>query len=47
VWKYVLRNSLVSTVTQIGLLFGILRRKGDQGSEALLLGQSPGGRGRG
>ncbi len=24
VWKYVLRNSLVSTVTQIGLLFGIL-----------------------
>jgi peptide/nickel transport system permease protein len=24
VWKYVLRNSLISTVTQIGLLFGIL-----------------------
>jgi ABC-type dipeptide/oligopeptide/nickel transport system permease component len=24
VWKYVLRNSLVSTVTQVGLLFGIL-----------------------
>ena len=24
VWKYVLRNSLLSTVTQIGLLFGIL-----------------------
>ena len=24
VWKYVLRNSMVSTVTQIGLLFGIL-----------------------
>lgn len=24
VWKYVLRNALVSTVTQIGLLFGIL-----------------------
>jgi ABC-type dipeptide/oligopeptide/nickel transport system permease component len=24
VWKYVLRNSLVSTMTQIGLLFGIL-----------------------
>jgi peptide/nickel transport system permease protein len=24
VWKYVLRNSLASTVTQIGLLFGIL-----------------------
>jgi peptide/nickel transport system permease protein len=24
IWKYVLRNSLVSTVTQIGLLFGIL-----------------------
>jgi peptide/nickel transport system permease protein len=23
-WKYVLRNSLISTVTQIGLLFGIL-----------------------
>ena len=24
VWKYVLRNALTSTVTQIGLLFGIL-----------------------
>src|SRR5262249_5926691 len=24
VWKYVLRNALISTVTQIGLLFGIL-----------------------
>lgn len=24
VWKYVLRNSMISTVTQIGLLFGIL-----------------------
>jgi peptide/nickel transport system permease protein len=24
IWKYVLRNSLISTVTQIGLLFGIL-----------------------
>ena len=24
VWKYVLRNSLISTVTQVGLLFGIL-----------------------
>src|SRR5262249_20418911 len=24
VWKYVLRSSLISTVTQIGLLFGIL-----------------------
>jgi peptide/nickel transport system permease protein len=24
VWKYILRNALVSTVTQIGLLFGIL-----------------------
>lgn len=24
VWKYVLRNSLISTVTQIGLLFGVL-----------------------
>ena len=24
VWKYILRNALTSTVTQIGLLFGIL-----------------------
>ena len=24
VWKYILRNALISTVTQIGLLFGIL-----------------------
>lgn len=24
IWKYILRNSLISTVTQIGLLFGIL-----------------------
>jgi ABC-type dipeptide/oligopeptide/nickel transport system permease component len=24
IWKYVLRNSMISTVTQIGLLFGIL-----------------------
>ena len=23
-WKYILRNALISTVTQIGLLFGIL-----------------------
>ena len=24
VWKYVLRNALISTVTQIGLVFGVL-----------------------
>src|SRR5215510_6230361 len=24
VWKYVLRNALISTVTQIGLIFGVL-----------------------
>jgi peptide/nickel transport system permease protein len=24
VWKYVLRNALVSTVTQLGLVFGVL-----------------------
>jgi len=24
IWKYVLRNALMSTITQIGLLFGIL-----------------------
>jgi peptide/nickel transport system permease protein len=24
VWKYVLRNALIGTVTQIGLIFGIL-----------------------
>jgi len=35
VWKYVLRNSLISTVTQIGLLFGIVNLVVDIGHAIL------------